>query len=98
MSRGSQAPTISRRAFIKGGLAAAGLAAGATTANAALSPGDTHLATLIDISRCIGCGECVAACHEANAAENIPQPQKAFSQDVPAPRQSGRLVRQAGGR
>jgi formate dehydrogenase iron-sulfur subunit len=82
MRKGSKIPTLSRRAFIKGGLAAAGLAAGATTAKAALSPGNTHLATLIDISRCIGCGECVVACHEANA-EAYPQPKKPFPKMYP---------------
>jgi Fe-S-cluster-containing dehydrogenase component len=85
MSRGSQIPTISRRSFLKGGLAAAGLAAGAGTgtAKAALAPGDDHLATLIDISRCIGCGECVAACGEANEAA-YPQPKKPFPKMYPA--------------
>ncbi len=82
MSRGSKRPTLSRRAFLKGGLAAAGLVAGAGTANAALTPGDDHLATLIDISRCIGCGECVAACREANRSE-YPQPKKPFPKMYP---------------
>jgi Fe-S-cluster-containing dehydrogenase component len=82
MSRGAKIPTISRRAFLKGGLAAAGLAAGAGTARAALAPGDDHLATLIDISRCVGCGECVMACQEANQTA-YPRPQKPFPKMYP---------------
>jgi Fe-S-cluster-containing dehydrogenase component len=82
MSSGSKIPTISRRSFLKGSLAAAGLAAGAGTAKAALAPGDNHLATLIDISRCVGCGECVMACQEANQTA-YPRPQKPFPKMYP---------------
>lgn len=65
---------VSRRAFLAG-LAATGAAAGANVmlpaapAKAADNPlGDGELATLLDLSKCIGCGACVQACHESNAA------------------------------
>jgi ferredoxin len=61
---------ISRRSFLKGGLAAAaGAAATGIPGSKALAQPDesTQLATLLDISKCVGCGECVAACSEVNA-------------------------------
>jgi Fe-S-cluster-containing dehydrogenase component len=77
---------ISRRSFLKGGLAAAaGVAASGIPGSRALAePDDSQqLATLIDISKCIGCGECVAACSDANAAK-YPYPQKPFPKMYPA--------------
>ena len=77
---------MSRRSFLKGGLAAAA----AVTASAA--PGTmaaaeiddrSHLATLIDIRKCIGCGACVEACREANAHKH-PEPKKPFPKMFPA--------------
>ena len=76
---------ISRRSFIKGGLAAAaGVAAsGIPGSKAVAKPDETRqLATLLDISKCVGCGECVAACSEANAAK-YPDPQKPFPKMYP---------------
>jgi len=74
---------ISRRAFIKGGLAAAGtVAAGAIPAGAARLDESRQLATLLDISKCIGCGACVEACREVNA-EKKPNPQKPFPAMLP---------------
>ena len=76
---------ISRRLFLKGGLAtAAGLAAtsipGAATA---AKPDDgRQLATLLDIRKCIGCEACVEACSEVNLRK-YPDPQKPFPKMFP---------------
>ncbi|WP_320172518.1 4Fe-4S dicluster domain-containing protein [Maridesulfovibrio sp.] len=67
---------ISRRNFLKGlgvGSAAVLLPAG----NAAASGQSEELCTLLDLSKCVGCGECVAACGEANGAK-YPEPRKPF--------------------
>lgn len=73
--------TISRRAFLKGSITAAGsVVAGSSIARAArsLGSGTTEpLVTLIDISKCIGCEECVYACQAANAGK-YPEPEKPF--------------------
>jgi Fe-S-cluster-containing dehydrogenase component len=76
--------SISRRTFLKSGLLAAGtVAAGDAVAEAAAAPArDQHLATLIDITRCIGCGACVEACRETNAPK-FPNPQKPFPKMIP---------------
>ncbi len=79
------AQQISRRSFLKGGLAAAaGVAASGVPGSRALAGPDEQkqLATLIDISKCIGCGECVAACSETNADKH-PKPQKPFPKMYP---------------
>jgi len=76
---------ISRRSFLKGGLAtAAGLAAASIpgAAAAAQPQEDKQIATLLDIRRCIGCESCVEACTEANASK-YPNPQKPFPQMYP---------------
>ena len=75
---------ISRRAFLKGGVAAACTLA-ATSVPAAVSEPDAdgQLATLLDISKCIGCEECVLACKESNAAK-YPRPQKPFPKMIPS--------------
>jgi Fe-S-cluster-containing dehydrogenase component len=44
---------------------------------------DQQLATLIDISRCIGCESCVDACREANESK-FPRPVKPFPKMYPA--------------
>jgi formate dehydrogenase iron-sulfur subunit len=79
------AQQISRRLFLKGGLAAAAgvAAAGIPGSEALAQPDETgQLATLLDISKCVGCGECVAACSEANA-DKYPDPQKPFPEMYP---------------
>ena len=70
---------ISRRSFLKGGLAtAAGLAVSNIPGAAAARPDEgKQLATLLDIRKCIGCEACVEACSEVNV-EKYPDPQKPF--------------------
>jgi Fe-S-cluster-containing dehydrogenase component len=78
--------TISRRTFLKGGMAAAaGVAAAGIPGSEALAGPDEskQLATLIDISKCVGCEACVEACSEANA-EKYPDPQKPFPKMYPS--------------
>lgn len=74
---------ISRRLFLKGGAAAACTLAASSVSSAA-STADTHeqLATLIDISKCIGCEACVEACREVNS-EKYPSPRKPFPKMYP---------------
>ncbi len=77
---------ISRRSFLKGGLAAAAAvaASGAPGTTAAVAANDRgHLATLIDIRKCIGCGACVEACRDTNAHKH-PEPEKPFPKMFPA--------------
>jgi Fe-S-cluster-containing dehydrogenase component len=76
---------ISRRSFLKGGLAAAaGLAAGSIPVAAAVAGPDEakQLATLLDIRKCIGCEACVDACSEANF-EKYPDAKKPFPKMYP---------------
>ena len=76
---------ISRRAFLKGGLAsAAGLAATSVSGAAAAVKADEskQLATLLDIRKCIGCEACVEACTEVNS-EKYPDPKKPFPKMYP---------------
>ena len=78
--------TISRRSFLKGGLAAAAGAAasgvpGVKTAMG--SDGSGQLATLIDIRKCIGCEACVEACKDANSRK-YPEPKKPFPKMYPS--------------
>lgn len=77
---------MNRRAFLLAlGTAGAALAApgpaGALMAGG--GSGDQPLATLYDLSRCVGCGACVAACREAHAAD-YPEPVKPFPKMHPA--------------
>ncbi|MCF8076861.1 MAG: 4Fe-4S dicluster domain-containing protein [Desulfotignum sp.] len=75
---------VSRRQFLKSTVFAAGTAVtGTGLANAATNANEEPLATLIDISRCIGCEECVYACKDANAPK-FPKPEKPFPKMVPA--------------
>lgn len=76
---------ISRRSFIKGGLAAIG-AAGVSSLpmpSSVKGAGPGELATLIDIRKCIGCEACVEACQEVNAPK-FPEPEKPFPKMVPS--------------
>ena len=79
-------PDITRRAFLKGSLTAAGSVA--VTSNVArAATALTHksrepLVTLLDISKCIGCEECVTACREVNEGR-YPVPRKPFPKMIP---------------
>ena len=74
---------ISRRAFLKGSLATACTLTAARVSAAAVEPDrNQQLATLLDLSKCIGCESCVEACREANA-DKYPNPQKPFPKMVP---------------
>jgi len=53
------------------------------TSQAAKTSTDQELVTLHDLSKCVGCGACVAACREANAAR-FPEPVRPFPAMVPA--------------
>ncbi len=72
--------TLSRRSFLKAmGVAGAGMMLPGTV-QAAQQGGE--LATLHDLFECVGCGECVAACKESNAAK-FPEPKKPFPKMYP---------------
>ena len=77
---------ISRRAFLKGSITAVGSVAATTSvarAAKSITKGKNEpLVTLLDISKCIGCEECVFACQEANAAK-YPEPEKPFPKMYP---------------
>lgn len=68
-------PKISRRSFLKAGALTAGAvaAAGIPTPKTAQAA-DAELCTLLDIRKCIACGECVAACREVND-HKYPEPE-----------------------
>lgn len=75
---------ISRRSFLKAGVTAACSIAGTSNiakAAKAVKQGES-IATMIDISKCIGCEECVYACREINAAKQ-PEPEKPFPKMYP---------------
>ncbi|MGD9124387.1 MAG: 4Fe-4S dicluster domain-containing protein [Desulfarculaceae bacterium] len=86
---------ISRRNFLKGGAAvAAGVAAsGLALPQAVRASSGEELCTLLDLSKCIGCEECVSACREKwqatvpDPVEPMPQP---FPPRVPVEDWSGR--------
>ncbi len=77
---------ITRRAFLKGSLTAAGsVAATSGVARAATSLAREKkepLVTLLDISKCIGCEECVYACQQVNE-QKYPEPEKPFPKMIP---------------
>ncbi len=76
---------LTRRSFLKSGLAAAGAAAAASVALPATvrGAGKNELATLIDIRKCIGCEACVEACREVNK-KKYPEPVKPFPRMYPS--------------
>ena len=66
---------ISRRAFLKTGVAAAGtLALSATPLRAANRHNKAELCTLLDIRKCVACEACVETCRDVNDAK-FPEPQ-----------------------
>jgi Fe-S-cluster-containing dehydrogenase component len=76
---------ISRRNFIKRSLATAGTIGMSSLPlpQSVKAASTEELATLIDISKCIGCEACVEACQEANGWK-YPEPQKPFPKMVPS--------------
>jgi Fe-S-cluster-containing dehydrogenase component len=79
MKDSPQSQGRSRRSFLKAlGLGSAALAVPSSRAKASGEP----LATLHDLSLCIGCGACVEACRSANAAKK-PKPEKPFPRMYP---------------
>ncbi len=77
---------ISRRSFLKG-LGAAGGAALLPAGKVAAASGSSEeeLCTLLNLSRCIGCGECVSACREVNEPK-FPRPHKPYPEMYPTSR------------
>jgi formate dehydrogenase iron-sulfur subunit len=75
---------ISRRSFLKGGLATVGVLGVSSLPLPATAKGVSgqELATLIDIRKCIGCEACVEACQEVNAPK-FPEPKKPFPKMYP---------------
>ncbi len=79
---------ISRRGFLKSGLAAAAGAAASSVAlpQAVMASGGRELCTLLDLSKCIGCEACVEACRE-QWQSTVPNPTgpmpKSFPDRVP---------------
>ncbi len=74
---------MTRRGFLQA-LGLGGLAFLAPApARAAAKGSDRELVTLLDLSKCVGCGACVAACRQGNAAK-FPEPVKPFPEMFPA--------------
>ncbi len=73
---------FSRRAFLKGSaIAACAVVTSGIPEVAAASSGE-HIATFHDLTKCTGCGDCVAACNEENI-QKYPDPKKPFPKMLP---------------
>lgn len=89
MTKRDTQTVLTRRSFLKGfGIAGLGAAlpsmapakAGASAANSAEAA--EELVTVLDISKCIGCGACVDACRESNEPK-FPKVKKPFPKMYP---------------
>jgi len=69
-------PKVTRRSFLKAGALTAGavVSAGLPAVANAAAAGEPELCTLLDIRKCIACGECVDACREVNE-HKFPEPE-----------------------
>ena len=68
---------LSRRTFLKAGLATAGAAAASVAPALPVQAAATNdLATMFDLRKCIGCESCVEACRESNQAKFPKSPEK----------------------
>ena len=78
-------PSLSRRSFLKKGVmaACAACASQVPLPGAVRAESGQELATLIDISKCIGCEACVEACRDVNASKQ-PNPVKPFPKMYPS--------------
>jgi len=77
------APDLSRRSFLATlGLSGLGLLLPGQ-AEAAKGKAGGELASLHDLSKCVGCGACVEACREQNA-KKFPEPVKPFPEMFPS--------------
>ena len=74
---------ISRRTFLKGGAAAVGAVAASSVPSVAGTDEAGHIATLYDLTKCTGCGECVSACRDENR-NKFPNPKKPFPEMIPS--------------
>jgi Fe-S-cluster-containing dehydrogenase component len=78
---------LNRRSFLKGALAAVGATAASGLAVPQVVKGaqgsGKQLATLLDLSKCQGCEECVYACREANEKYQPGTPDKPFPEMFP---------------
>lgn len=84
MSTRKNGQRLSRRGFLKAvGVGGVGLLT-PRAAQAAASD-RTELATLLDLSKCVGCGACVEACGETNGYK-YPEPEKPIVQGYPQKR------------
>ena len=79
---------FTRRSFLRGAVGAVGISAAASlplpqVVKASPGPG-RELATMLDLSKCVGCEECVYACREANEKYMPGNLQKPFPKMYPA--------------
>lgn len=72
--------TISRRSFIKGGLAGSVAVSVLKESESQAAGGFDHypesMGVLVDVTRCVGCRSCEAAC---NKEQGLPEPEKPFN-------------------